>query len=71
MLHVSLSDSDAAAGGSYDWAKGAAGIDYSYTYELRPDSGAFLGFIISASNIEPSGRETWAGITSIINEIKH
>jgi hypothetical protein len=36
-----------ASGGSYDWAKGEAGIPYSYTVELR-DTGTF-GFQLPAT----------------------
>ena len=39
------------AGGSDDWAKGGAGIKYSYTIEL-PDTGSH-GFIMPSSNIKP------------------
>lgn len=59
--------SDAAMGGSYDWAKGVAGIKYSYTLELR-DTGTF-GFLLPHSQIIPTGRETWAGIKTIAQEI--
>ena len=44
-----------ASGASDDWAKGALNIKYSYTVEMR-DSGRH-GFILPASQIEPSGRE--------------
>lgn len=60
----------AAAGGSYDWAMGVAGVKYSYTLELRPSGSAFQGFVIDASNIVPSGEEVWAGIKAVANEIR-
>lgn len=44
-----------ASGGSDDWAKGDLKIKYTYTVEMR-DSGK-NGFILPASQIEPSGRE--------------
>ncbi|CAG0886689.1 unnamed protein product [Darwinula stevensoni] len=50
----------AAAGGSDDWAKGVGNIKYSYTLELR-DTG-FWGFELPASQIVPTGQETWEGI---------
>lgn len=53
---------DSAAGGAYDWAKGVAGIKYSYTYELRPDGNAWNGFVVSESEIQPSGEEVWASL---------
>merc|ERR1711860_138306 len=42
-----------AAGGSDDWAKGVAGIKYSYTVEL-PDEGRY-GFALPARFIEGVG----------------
>ncbi|XP_015609902.1 carboxypeptidase B [Cephus cinctus] len=51
------------SGGSDDWAKGVAGIKYSYTVELR-DRGTY-GFLLPATQIVPTARETWAGIRAI------
>ncbi|XP_014668169.1 PREDICTED: carboxypeptidase A2-like [Priapulus caudatus] len=45
------------AGGSDDWAKGVAGVKYSYTIELR-DKGRY-GFIAPPSEIKPCGEETF------------
>jgi len=59
----------AASGGSFDWAYDQ-GIKYSYTLELRPDDKAFNGFVIPASNIEPSGKEVFAGIVTVANNIR-
>ncbi|XP_034947401.1 carboxypeptidase B-like [Chelonus insularis] len=50
-------------GASDDWAKGVAGIKYSYTVELR-DRGDY-GFLLPAAQILPTARETWAGIRAI------
>jgi len=47
-----------AAGGSDDWAKGGAGIKYSYTIEL-PDTGRY-GFVLPASKALKTGREAMA-----------
>jgi len=44
------------AGGSDDWAHGAAGIKYSYTVELR-DTGNH-GFVLPKEQIIPTGEET-------------
>lgn len=52
--------SDSAAGGSDDWAKGGAGVKYSYTIELR-DTGAH-GFVLPVNQIEPNCRESWHGL---------
>ncbi|KAI9553939.1 hypothetical protein GHT06_019210 [Daphnia sinensis] len=49
-----------ASGSSIDWVKGAVGVKYTYTLELR-DSGRF-GFLLPARQIVPSGKETWVAI---------
>jgi len=51
-----------AAGGSDDWAKGSAGIKYSYTVELR-DTGTY-GFALPASQIQATGEETMRGVAA-------
>uniref|UniRef100_T1J8Z7 Zinc carboxypeptidase A 1 n=1 Tax=Strigamia maritima TaxID=126957 RepID=T1J8Z7_STRMM len=48
------------SGVSTDWAKGVAGIKYTYTLELR-DTGRF-GFLLPATEILPTGRETMEAI---------
>jgi hypothetical protein len=53
-------------GGSDDWAKGAAGIKYSYTIELR-DRGAY-GFILPARYIIPTAREALAAVKTLAME---
>ncbi|XP_001602586.2 carboxypeptidase A2-like [Nasonia vitripennis] len=50
-------------GSSDDWAKAIAGIKNSFTLELR-DRG-FYGFLLPASQIVPTARETWAGVRVI------
>ena len=55
------------AGGSDDWAKGGAGIKYSYTVEL-PDTGNY-GFLLPASRIEGVGRETHAGVVAMLQKL--
>ncbi|CAL8101899.1 unnamed protein product [Orchesella dallaii] len=57
----------AAAGGSHDWAKGAAGIKFAYCYELR-DTGN-RGFVLPADQIIPSGEETFAAVQSMAEDI--
>jgi len=59
---------DAATGGSYDWAKGVAGIKYSYTIELR-DRGNY-GFLLPISQVVPTGVETWAGLQAAVEEME-
>lgn len=56
-----------ATGGSYDWAKGVAGIKYSYTIELR-DRGSY-GFVLPISQILPTGEETWAAVKAAVQEM--
>ena len=56
-----------STGGSDDWAKGVAGIKYSYTIEL-PDTGSH-GFVLPAHEIEPVGQETWAAVKSITKHL--
>lgn len=57
----------AAAGGSDDWAKGAAGIKYSYTVELR-DKGTY-GFALPASQIQATGEETLRGVAALARKL--
>ncbi|XP_067947675.1 carboxypeptidase A2-like [Watersipora subatra] len=59
-----------ASGGAYDWAKGVAGIKYSYTYELRPDGNSYNGFVVPESEIEPSGEEVWASLAQVATDLK-
>jgi len=56
-----------ASGGSDDWAKGGAGIKYSYTVEL-PDTGAY-GFLLPSSRIESVGKETHAGFLAMFRKL--
>lgn len=56
-----------AAGGSDDWAKGVAGIKYSYTVELR-DRGRH-GFLLPQRLIEPTAKETWAAMMALAEAI--
>jgi len=69
MNRYTLTLSDASSGGAYDWAKAEAGIKYSYTYELRPDGNSWNGFVVSESEIEPSGEEIWASLAAVAAEL--
>ena len=62
---------DAAAGASIDWAKGVAGIKYSFTPELRgeDDEGNWYGFVAPPSEIEPCGWEMWAGVRAMLDRV--
>ena len=55
-------------GGSDDWAKGAAGIKYSYTIEL-PDSGRY-GFILPANKAKGVGQEAVALVKAMIQALR-
>jgi carboxypeptidase A4 len=54
-------------GGSDDWAKGSAGIKYSYTVEL-PDTGRY-GFILPASKAKGVGQEAVALAKAMISNL--
>ncbi|ODN04498.1 Carboxypeptidase B [Orchesella cincta] len=56
-----------AAGGSDDWAKGAAGIPYSYCLELR-DKGRY-GFALPANQIKATGEETFNAVAAVAQEL--
>ena len=58
---------DLASGGSDDWAKGVAGIKYSYTVELR-DTGAH-GFILPADNIPSTGMEIYSALQTMATKM--
>ena len=55
------------SGGSPDWAKGVAGIRYSYSVELRGNDGN--GFILPTTSIQPQGEEMWAALRAMAREI--
>merc|ERR1712115_389705 len=56
-----------AAGGSDDWAKGGAGIKYSYTIEL-PDTGKY-GFILPASQILKVAPDAFSATKAMILDL--
>ena len=58
---------DPAAGGSFDWARGVAGIKYAYALELR-DLGRY-GFLLPVSQIIPSGEEVLSAILKVADHI--
>ncbi|XP_048455159.1 carboxypeptidase O [Rhincodon typus] len=55
-----------SSGSSRDWA-GDAGIDFSYTFELR-DNGTHQ-FLLPADQIQPTCEETMAAVTTIIEHV--
>lgn len=56
----------ATTGDSTDYTDGVGNVTYSYTYELR-DTGRY-GFALPANQIQPTVRETWAGLVSMIKD---
>ncbi|KAM0186722.1 hypothetical protein ACHAPI_011572 [Fusarium lateritium] len=57
----------ATTGDSLDYVQGVAKAKYSYTIELR-DKGTY-GFSLPASQIQPTVRETWAGVVAALGSI--
>lgn len=55
------------AGSSDSWAKSVAGIKYAYTLEL-PDRGHY-GFLLPASLIKPTAKETFLGVKELVQAI--
>lgn len=62
-----LLPADPAAGGSDDWAYDL-GVKYSYTFELR-DTG-YYGFLLPASQIEPTCKETMLAVKYIAAHVQ-
>ncbi|XP_013407416.1 carboxypeptidase B-like [Lingula anatina] len=62
-----------AAGGSDDWAKGKAGIKYSYTIELSPGdqtSDRWYGFNLPASHIPRVGEDLFKGLKVVAEAVE-
>ncbi|KAM0233533.1 hypothetical protein ACHAP5_010409 [Fusarium lateritium] len=57
----------ATTGDSLDYVQGVAKAKYSYTIELR-DKGTY-GFSLPANQIQPTVRETWAGVVAALGSI--
>lgn len=55
---------DPASGITMDYSKAQAFVKYTTTPELRGN-----GFVIAASEIEPSFQEVWNGVTATIAAI--
>ncbi|KAF2847695.1 carboxypeptidase-like protein A1 precursor [Plenodomus tracheiphilus IPT5] len=56
----------ATTGSSTDYTDVVGNSTYSYTYELR-DTGTY-GFVLPANQIQPTVRETWAGVASMFKD---
>ncbi|KAK6726766.1 hypothetical protein RB195_004839 [Necator americanus] len=62
----------AFSGGSTDWAKQTLKVKYSYTIELRPTYEGIIewnGFVLDKNQLIPTAKETWAGVTVVLDEI--
>ena len=60
FFHLITDFSDPASGSSADWTYGVAKIKYSFGLELR-DTGEY-GFLLPATQIQPSGEEMFAAM---------
>ncbi|XP_071090526.1 carboxypeptidase B-like isoform X1 [Haliotis cracherodii] len=58
-----------AAGGSDDYAKGGAKIDYSYTIELPPGMSSRYNFAPPTSSIPGYTGEAWDGVQALAREL--
>uniref|UniRef100_A0A0K0CWH0 Peptidase_M14 domain-containing protein n=1 Tax=Angiostrongylus cantonensis TaxID=6313 RepID=A0A0K0CWH0_ANGCA len=57
------------SGGSTDWAKETLKVKYSYTIELRPNYQDWNGFVLDKDQLIPTAKETWAGVSVVLDEI--
>nr|ALN12434.1 carboxypeptidase A [Anopheles stephensi] len=57
-----------ASGSSVDWSYGAQDVKIAYTYELRPDSDAWNGFVLPPNQIVPTGEETLDSLVTLLEE---
>ncbi|KAF2727080.1 carboxypeptidase-like protein A1 precursor [Polyplosphaeria fusca] len=57
----------ATTGDSTDYTDAVGNSTYSYTYELR-DTGSY-GFTLPANQIQPTVRETWEGVVSMLKDV--
>ncbi|KAH8172592.1 zinc carboxypeptidase domain-containing protein [Sarocladium implicatum] len=54
------------SGGSMDYVQDVAQAEFSWAFELRPNSAGAGGFAIPPENIIPSGEENWAGMKYVL-----
>lgn len=57
-----------ASGASVDWAYGALDVKIAYTYELRPGSNSWNGFVLPPRQIVPTGEETLDSLVTLLEE---
>lgn len=58
-----------SSGTSRDYAYDVPHIPYSFTFELYPKSASEGGFVVSQTQIEPSGREIYAAVHRVFSTI--
>uniref|UniRef100_A0A915ITH7 Peptidase M14 carboxypeptidase A domain-containing protein n=1 Tax=Romanomermis culicivorax TaxID=13658 RepID=A0A915ITH7_ROMCU len=68
LCAVVWAPANVAPGGGHDWLK-SIGVKYTYTVELRPDSTAFNGFIMSRDELIPTATEAWTGVRIVADQI--
>ena len=59
-----------SSGSSADYAYDNAGVPYACGLEVRPAQGAIDGFNPPPSQIEPSGREVYAGLIAYVQNVQ-
>ncbi|XP_055548541.1 zinc carboxypeptidase A 1-like [Wyeomyia smithii] len=57
-----------ASGASADWVYGTLGVKVAYTYELRPSSNSWNGFVLPPKQIIPTGEETLDSLVTLVEE---
>ncbi|XP_062551473.1 zinc carboxypeptidase A 1-like [Armigeres subalbatus] len=57
-----------ASGASVDWAYGTLDVKIAYTYELRPGSESWDGFVLPPSQIVPTGEETLDSLVTLLEK---
>lgn len=57
-----------ASGASADWVYGTLGVKVAYTYELRPNSNSWNGFVLPPKQIIPTGEETLDSLVTMVEE---
>ena len=61
---------DPTTGDTTDWTFGVLGVIHSYCVELRPRSSSQGGFILPPDKIIPVGKETFAGLKALTQNMR-
>ena len=72
ILIIFLCLVDPASGGTGDFARGVAGVTFSFTPELRDrgENGIPYIFVAPITEIEPAYQETWNGFIAMMDGIE-